>query len=87
VSEEAARVPGPIGEFALRCDRCHHFLADAGKPMQLVALFKPSPMMRVPKTHSEEQRYRCRHCAHVHVFHPADGAPPLTASWRDITLK
>lgn len=85
---EQTHAVGPIGEFALRCDRCHHFLADAGKPMQLVALFKPSPLMRVPKTHQSEERYRCRHCAHVHVFHPVgNGGPPLTASWRDITLK
>ena len=38
--------------------------------MTLIGIFRPSSPLKVPKTHPEEQRRRCRHCGFVSIFHP-----------------
>jgi hypothetical protein len=68
---------GPVTEIALRCygpgtyqERCEDFLGTSAIPMQLVAVFKASAAIRVPKMDLQERRRRCRHCGHVNVFRP-----------------
>jgi hypothetical protein len=82
-----------MAEFALRCDRCRHFLAHARSPLQLDATVRASSARRVSSTPGEE-RHRCLSCGFVNIFTPIKEAPlperqrsQSTDSWRDISVK
>jgi DNA-directed RNA polymerase subunit RPC12/RpoP len=61
------------GLIELRCHSCSHRLGMTARAMELVAQFKASLFGRVPPSHREEIRKRCRSCGWVNVFHPAAG--------------
>jgi hypothetical protein len=75
-----------MSEFALRCDRCHHCLDHATAPMQVMAVFRKSPLLQVVSRHRQKVEHRCRSCGYINIFHPAEKIS-LTPEWRDISLK
>lgn len=57
--------------LTLRCHSCSHAVGTSVLPLRLAALFKPSLVGRLTRSHTDEQRVRCGSCGWVNVFHPA----------------
>lgn len=68
-------------QFTLRCHSCSHAIGTVAALLELSALFKPSRMGRISRTHPKELRVRCKSCGWVNVFHP------LTRGGEEIELK